>query len=71
MEKKLTISYDKEADVMYLSFAEPAPAYGEEIEEGVFVRYDPDSHALVGITIVNFSQKFGKKPKTLDVPVRA
>ena len=70
MEKKLMISYDKEADVMYLSFGEPAKAYGEEIDEGVFARYDPSSHELIGITIVNFSKKFGKKPRTLGVPVK-
>ncbi|MDI6642414.1 MAG: DUF2283 domain-containing protein [Elusimicrobiota bacterium] len=68
MEKKISISFDKEADVMYLSFGEPAKAEGEEIEEGVFARYDPKSRKLVGLTVVNFSKKFGIAPKEIAIP---
>lgn len=71
MVKKLLISYDKEADVMYLSFGEPTKAYGEEIDEGIFARYDPNTHELLSITIINFSQKFGKEPQAVGVPVTA
>ena len=70
MDKKLMISYDKDADVMYLSFDEPAKAYGDEIDEGIFARYDPANHELLGVTIINFSRKFGKAPKAIGVPVR-
>lgn len=68
MEKKISISFDKEADVMYLSFGKPVKAEGEEIEEGVFARYDPKSKKLVGLTIVNFSKKFGIAPKEIAIP---
>lgn len=70
MEKKLLISYDSDADVMYMSFGEPSTAVGDEIEDGTFARYDPDSHDLIGITILNFSKKFGKEPKEVGVPVK-
>jgi len=69
MRNKIFISYDKEADVMYLSFGEPAKAVGEEIENGVFVRYDAKSNELAGLTIINFSKKFDVEPKELVVPV--
>ncbi len=69
MEKKISISYDKEADVMYLGFRKPIEAVGEEIEGGVFARYDPRTEELAGLTIVNFSKKFGVKPRDVAVPV--
>lgn len=56
--KKISISYDKEADVMYMSFGEPVKAEAEEIEEGIFARYHPKSKELVGFTVLNFSKKF-------------
>ncbi len=71
MGRKILISFDKEADVMYLSFGEPVKAEGEEIEEGVFARYDPTSKKLVGLTVVNFSKKFGVTPKEIEIPESA
>lgn len=46
MEARIAISYDKEADVMYMAFEDSA-AEAEEIEEGVFARYDPKSRSLL------------------------
>ncbi len=69
MQKKISISYDKEADVMYLNFDEQVEAVGEEIEEGVFARYNPKTDELAGLTIVNFSKKFGVEPRDVAIPV--
>ncbi len=72
MEKsKIFISYDKEADVVYLSFGKPVKAEGEEIQNGVFARYSQNSGDLIGLTIVNFSKKFGVKPTEISVPIAA
>jgi len=71
MEKKIFISYDKEADIVYLSFGKPVKAVSEEIEEGIFARYDPNSEELVGLTILNFSKKFDVSPRELSIPVYA
>jgi len=68
MQKKITISYDKEADVVYLSFGEETNAVGEEIKDGIFARYKPDTKELVGITIINFSKKFDVEPTEVEVP---
>ncbi len=68
MEKKISISVDKEADVMYLSFWKPVKAGGEEVEEGVYARYDPKPKKQVGLTVVNFSKKFGVTPKEIAIP---
>jgi len=68
MEKKITISYDHDADVVYLSFGEPVKAVSEEVEEGVFARYSAETEELAGLTILNFSKKFDLRPKELAIP---
>ncbi len=69
MEKKISISYDRDGDVVYFAFGEPTEAVGEEIEEGIFARYNPQTEELVGLTIINFSRKFGVKPKEVAIPI--
>ena len=59
MKKKISITYDQEADVVYLGFGKPVPAVGGEIQDGVFARYDPETEELVGLTVTNFSKEFG------------
>jgi len=67
MERKISIAYDKEADVMYLSFAD-VKAEAEEVEEGVFARYNPKTKELIGFTVVNFSKRFAKEPREIAIP---
>jgi len=68
--RKISIAYDKEADVVYLAFGRPANAVSEEIESGVFARYDPRTAKLIGLTITNFSRKFDALPREVNVPDR-
>ena len=70
-KSKIFISYDREADVVYLSFGKPVKAEGEEVQDGVFARYNPGTKDLVGLTIINFSKKFSVKPKEISVPLAA
>ena len=69
MKNKISISYDKDADVLYLSFGKPTKAVGEEIDTGIFARFDPQSEELVGLTVINFSKKFGVKPREVSIPI--
>ena len=71
MKKQIFISYDREADVMYLSFGKPVIDVGEEIQTGVFAHYDAKTAELVGLTIINFSKKCHKEPKGIAIPVLA
>lgn len=69
MKKKMFINYDKEADVMYLSLGKPVKAVTEEMDTDILVRYHPKTKNLVGVTVMNFSQRFGKKkPVEIAVP---
>jgi len=68
MERKILIAYDKDADVVYITFAD-VKAEAEEIDNGIFARYDPKTKELVGFTIINFSRKFAKRPKEITIPI--
>jgi len=53
--RRFHIDYDKEADVLYISFERPQKATDTEVTgEGVLLRYREDK--LVGITILNASR---------------
>jgi len=50
-ETKMWIDYDKEADVLYISFKRPQRATDSEmLDNGVLLRYKGDE--LVGITVL-------------------
>ena len=54
--KQIWVDYDKEADVLYLSFRKPQRAKETvELEDDVLVRTDDDK--IVGITILNASSR--------------
>ncbi len=55
-KNKLWIDYDKEADVLYLSFERPQNATDSEMrDDGVLLRYKREK--LVGITILEASKR--------------
>jgi len=56
-EDKMLIDYDREADVLYISFKRPQDATDSEMmDNGVLLRYREDE--LVGITILDASRMF-------------
>lgn len=56
--KHMGISYDSEADVLYISFHVPAkPAADSELTENdVIIRYD-ERDEIIGLTILNASKR--------------
>lgn len=56
-EQVMQISYDREADVLYLSVGEPRRAISREIGDDVVLRIDPDTGAVVGLTVLNLSTR--------------
>lgn len=71
MEKdKIVMSYDREADTVYISFGKPKKAVSDEIDPYVVVRRDPRTGEVVGITITNFTKYFETKKKlSIEIPV--
>ncbi len=64
----LRISYDKDADVLYLAFGTPKAGLDEEISAGVFVRLDARTRRAVGMTILDFEKRFSR-PVKKSVPI--
>lgn len=55
-ETKLWIDYDKEADVLYISFRRPQRSTDSEmLENGILLRYKGED--LVGITVLDASKR--------------
>jgi len=58
--KKIDLDYDKEADVLYISFGKPREAKDSvEVEDGVIYRIADNE--VVGITITDFKARTLKK----------
>jgi len=54
---KLFVDYDKEADVLYVTFKEDAAIYMSDLkDDDILLEYDKDGH-LVGVTILDVSQR--------------
>ncbi|MGD9497245.1 MAG: DUF2283 domain-containing protein [Armatimonadota bacterium] len=58
-QRALNSDHDPDADVLYLSFGEPVPAYGEHLDEDIVLRHACDDDRIVGITAIGFSQRGG------------
>jgi uncharacterized protein YuzE len=56
-EDRMLIDYDREADVLYVSFKRPQKATDSEmLDNGILLRYREDE--LVGVTILEASRIF-------------
>ncbi len=54
--KRFIVDYDKEADVLYISFERPQKATDSEMtDDGILLRYRDDQ--LVGITVLDASTR--------------
>ena len=54
----LQIDYDDGADVLYISFGKPRAAISKEVSVGDFVRIDPFTDEVVGVTILDFKERY-------------
>lgn len=68
-EHVMHIAYDREADVLYLSVGEPRAAVSQEIGDDVLLRVDPETGAVVGLTVLNLSTRdsLEKLPVQIDL----
>ncbi|MDX2076812.1 MAG: DUF2283 domain-containing protein [bacterium] len=57
MEKNdvMQLSYDTDADILYLSIGNPRPAISREVGNDVILRLDPNTGDVIGLTILNLS----------------
>jgi uncharacterized protein YuzE len=53
----MQLEYDNRADVLYASFGTPQKAVAKEISGGVFIRYNPFTDEVVGVTVMDFKKR--------------
>lgn len=58
MSENLRMAYDKEGDILDISLGEPKEAISKEIEDDLFIRVDPNTNEIIGISILNFEKWF-------------
>lgn len=68
MDAEMSVSYDRQSDVLYLSYGENREAISEENEDGVLVRRDPRSNEILGFTVVDFSRRFAQSDRPIILP---
>ncbi len=69
MRENLRMAYDKECDILDLSLGEPREAISKEIEDDLFIRVDPETNEIVGISILNFEKWFKDVKDFRTLPV--
>ncbi len=57
---RLDVSYDEDADVLYISIGKPQVADTFDSEHGVLIRKKPGTHEAVGATILHYGGLFKK-----------
>lgn len=53
----MKVYYDEEGDFLEISIGEPTECYAEEVEPGVFLRFDEKTEEVKSIGIVNFKKR--------------
>ncbi|RME62993.1 MAG: DUF2283 domain-containing protein [Caldilineae bacterium] len=52
------VRYDPQGDILTFSFSsEPRPAVAEEAADEIWVRYEEETHQVVTVDILNFSER--------------
>lgn len=52
----INVHYDGQADILTFTFTDtPQPAVAEEAADEVWVRYDPETHRVITVDVLNFS----------------
>jgi uncharacterized protein YuzE len=70
MKPELMLGYDKEVDVLYLSFGEPQKGMEYvDIAPDLIARIDPKTRKLVGLTIIDFEKHFADGQILTHLPV--
>jgi len=65
----LSLSYDKQFDVLYILFSDSSNSYGEEDHFGVVTHRDFNSDEVTGITIFDFAKKYhANQLSAIDLP---
>ena len=52
---RITVDYDSEGDILYITFGSPRAAVGYELSDQILLRLGSSTDTVAGITIFNFA----------------
>jgi len=58
----MKVKYDKELDILYLSFSDETVFESDEDKKGIILDYSSDGH-IVGIEVLNATKRVGNPVK--------
>lgn len=71
MADKIKIFYDKKNDILDISLGRPRRSLSKELGNDILVRVIPRTNKIVGLTVLNFEQRFSKTEQSQSLPVEA
>jgi len=66
-KKTIHLKYDPDTDILHLAFGSAKKAISVEREPEVFVRLDPKTQEIVGLTVLSFKNHFLSEKQTLTL----
>ena len=71
MVEKMKFYYDKDNDILDISVGEPKKAVSKELGNDILIRVLPKTNKIVGLTVINFEQRFSKSSQKQTLPISA
>ena len=66
-KKNFNLKYDPETDILHIHFGKANEAISVEQKPEVFVRLDPESKEIVGLTVLGFKNNFLSKKQDITL----
>ncbi|MBI2612038.1 DUF2283 domain-containing protein [Candidatus Gottesmanbacteria bacterium] len=66
-KKSFNLKYDPDTDILHVAFGKATKAISVEQKPEVFVRVDPQTHDIVGLTVLGFKENFLSRKQDLTL----
>lgn len=66
-KKNFNLKYDPDTDILNVAFGNAKKAISVEQEQEVYVRLDPKTQEIVGLTVLGFKQNFLSQKQDLTL----
>ena len=57
MKELMRVHYDEKGDFLEISIGQPTKCYADEVEPGVFLRFDEKTNEAKGVGILGFKKR--------------
>lgn len=63
--RTMRLAYDRDSDVLYIVFGQPQSGLDEEVESGIFLRWDETTGSILGATVMDLERRFSGSLETV------